>query len=233
MTAGTDTVSALSAAAGLPLTAYRSEFVRERVTRAIAAEEVGGSLELARRLRDDAAARARFRRSIAISVSGMFRDPEQFGLLERTILPGLLADPRRLTVWSAGCADGTEVFSVAALLERAGALARSTLLGSDVLDENVQVARRDARLRCPQGVRMVFERRDLTVDAPPPGRWRLILCRNVAIYLGTEAREALHRNLAGALATGGVLLLGRSEALPRAESLGLVRVAPHAYARAR
>jgi chemotaxis protein methyltransferase CheR len=58
-----------------------------------------------------------------------------------------------------------------------------------------------------------------------------VLCRNVAIYLAPEARDRLHRALAGALAPGGVLLLGRSERLTAPEELGLRQVAPHAYGR--
>ena len=44
-------------------------------------------------------------------------------------------------------------------------------------------------------------------------------------------RKRLHQRLAGALATGGVLLLGRSERLSHHVRLGLEPVAPHAYRR--
>jgi len=67
----------------------------------------------------------------------------------------------------------------------------------------------------------------------PAGRWRLVLCRNVAIYLALEARRALYATLVSALADGGVLMLGRSERLLDAPSLGLRPVAPHAYERVR
>src|SRR5438034_1358786 len=56
-----------------------------------------------------------------------------------------------------------------------------------------------------------WERRDLLRAGAAPGKWRLILCRNLAIYLAPEPKRALHERLAGALARGGVLLLGRSE----------------------
>jgi len=69
------------------------------------------------------------------------------------------------------------------------------------------------------------------VDPPPPGRWGLILCRNLAIYLRSEAKTRLHRQLAGVLAPHGVLLLGRSERLSDPAALGLEPVAPHAYRR--
>lgn len=226
---------ALSRAAGLDLDAYRVEHVAARVRRALDREQVPTVEELARLLAGNAGARARFRRSVAVSVSGLFRDPAQFELLEQELLPPLLARPGRVTVWSAGCADGSELYSVAILLDRLGALDRALLLGSDVLDENLAVARDgvygEAAIPNRLRRRVRWERRDLVGDGVPAGRWRLILCRNVAIYLSPAAKRILHESLAGALVPGGVLLLGRSERLPAPASMGLERVGPHAYRR--
>ncbi len=203
--------------------------------RALEREDVPDAAALARLLVADAGTRERFRRDVAVSVSGLFRDPFQFELLERNLLPGLLTGGRRLTVWSAGCANGTELYSVAIVLQRLGALERAHLLGSDLLEENLAEARRgvvegvaiepELRARCR------WERRDLTRDGAPPGAWRLVLCRNLAIYLAPAARHALHETLAGSLAPGGVLLLGRSERLTHPGAFGLESVAPHAYRR--
>ena len=227
----------LSAAAGLELGAYRARHVEERVRRALQREGVEDAAALARLLRSDPGARSRFRRSVAVSVSGLFRDPHQFVLLEQEILPALLLRPGRMTVWSAGCADGTELYSVALLLDRAGALDRSTLLGSDVLEENLERARSgplaDSRIPERLRARLRWEVRDLLRNGPPPGRWRLVLCRNVAIYLEPAAKARVHRMLAGALAAGGALMLGRSERLGDPASLGLRRVEPHIYERPR
>jgi len=205
------------------------------VRRALERERAASVNELVRRLDADPEARRRFRTSVAVSVSGLFRDPAQFELLERDLLPGLLAGGRRLTVWSAGCANGTELYSLAIVLQRLGALERAHLLGSDLLEENLAEARRgtfDGVAIAPElRARCRWERRDLTRDGAPPGAWRLVLCRNLAIYLAAEARHALHETLAGSLAPGGVLLLGRSERLTRPEAIGLESVAPHAYRR--
>ena len=59
-----------------------------------------------------------------------------------------------------------------------------------------------------------------------------MICRNVAIYLAQAAKRRLHELLAGSLARGGVLLLGRSERLGDPAALGLETVVPHAYRRA-
>lgn len=226
-------IFALSAVSGLDLASYRPEHVAERVRRALDRERAGDVAELARVLRSDVDARRRFRRSVAISVSGLFRDPAQFELLERELLPPLVARGRRLTVWSAGCADGSELTSVGLLLDRLGALERAVLLGSDVLEENLEVARRgdygDVDVPASVRSRMRWERRDIVREGPPAGRWRLILFRNVAIYLSSESKRGLLARMADALALDGVLLLGRSEWIVAPADLGLERAGPHAY----
>jgi chemotaxis protein methyltransferase CheR len=226
--------SDLSRAAGLALDAYRGDHVGERIRRALQREGVPDIGSLVSLIARDQEARTRFRRSVAVSVSGLFRDPAQFDLLEGTLLPQLIGRGGRISVWSAGCADGSELYSVAVLLQRLGALDRALLLGSDLLDENLALARRgtyEGMSFSTLNARICWERRDLLRDGATPGKWRLILCRNLAIYLAPEPKRFLHETLAGALARGGVLLLGRSEAIFNPERLGLRRVAPHAYVR--
>src|SRR5712691_1156282 len=222
----------LARAAGLVLDEYRRDHVGERIRRALQREGVADIGSLASLVGRDEKARTRFRRSVAVSVSGLFRDPAQFDLLESTLLPQLISDVRRMSVWSAGCADGSELYSVAILLQRLGVLDRALLLGSDLLDENLAFARRgvyDGMSFSTLGAHICWERRDLLREGATPGKWRLVLCRNLAIYLAPEPKRLLHERLAGALARGGVLLLGRSERISNPERLGLRRTAPHAY----
>jgi chemotaxis protein methyltransferase CheR len=226
-------LASLARASGLPLANFRREHVDQQVERACERERVSDANALARRLGRDGDARRRFRRSVAISHASMFRDPEQFALLEEVLLPRLLAGGKRITVWSAGCADGSEVHTLGVVLERMGALDRALLLGSDLLDENLAVARRAPHEGVSDAVRarVRWERRDLATDGPPPGHWRLVLCRNVAIYLSQDARRQVYATLTSALSARGVLLLGRSERLVDPSSFGLRAIGPHAYER--
>ncbi|WP_028065062.1 CheR family methyltransferase [Solirubrobacter soli] len=222
--------SELEHVSGLPLGSFRSEHVAQQVQRAFRREQVASEECLARVLRRDHDARGRFRRSVAISHGAMFRDPEQFALVEEVLLPRLLAGGKRLSVWSAGCADGAELHTLALVLARMEVLGRTVLLGSDLLEENLALARTG---EYPDEVRarLRWERRDLASDGPPPGSWRLILCRNVAIYLSPEARRRVYATLVSALGSRGILLLGRSERLIDPGALGLRPVGPHAYER--
>jgi chemotaxis protein methyltransferase CheR len=232
---GAGPTAELSAASGLRLDAFRPEHVADRVERAIAAERVSSAEELAAILRRDPGARERFRRSVVVSYSGFFRDPEQFEALEHRILPRLLERSARVRAWSAGCANGLELWSLAVLLSRLGALETAHLLGSDLLEENLAVARAGVyevvQISPALRRRVRWERRDLVHDPPPAGRFDLVLCRNVAIYLEPAAKARLHAVLAGALAPGGVVMLGRSERIGDPAAFGLRRVEPHVYGR--
>ena len=124
---GAGDLAALSAVTGLRLQSFRSEHVADRIVRAHAAERVNGNGDLAALLRRDERARERFRRSVAVSHSGFFRDPEQFDALEQRVLPRLLDHTAHLRAWSAGCANGLELWSLAIVLNRLGGLERATL----------------------------------------------------------------------------------------------------------
>jgi chemotaxis protein methyltransferase CheR len=234
---GAGTLAALSAASGLRLEAFRGEHVDDRIDRALAAEGADGVDELAGILRRDPRARERFRRSVAVSHSGFFRDPEQFDALESRILPRLLEHASHLRVWSAGCANGLELWSLGVVLSRLGVLDAAHLLGSDLLEENLAVARAGTydvvEIAPALRLRARWERRDLAHEDAPAGRFDLILCRNVAIYFEPAAKARLHRMLAGALAAGGVLMVGRSERLSDPAAIGLRRIESHVYERPR
>jgi chemotaxis protein methyltransferase CheR len=224
--------AALAHACGLPLGSFRPEHLERQIRRALAAEGLASRRELAVRVLARPELRTRVRRAIAVSVSAPFRDPEQFELLEREIVPPLVEAPGAVRVWSAGCADGSELLSLAVLMQRQSALERAHLLGSDLLEENVRAARA-AGATLPEAVRrrLRWERRDLTTQSPPPGSWRLILCRNLAIYLRPEEREGLLERLSAALSPGGALMLGRSERISDPGSIGLEEIGPHCYRR--
>jgi chemotaxis protein methyltransferase CheR len=60
-----------------------------------------------------------------------------------------------------------------------------------------------------------FARHDVTADAPL-GVFDVVFCRNLLIYFGASLQERVHATLAASLRPGGILALGRGEALSRA-----------------
>ena len=225
-----DVLRALGAACGLDLEAFRPRHVARTVDRAVARLGLDGPAALVRAVTADDALRGRLRRAVAVSTSGMFRDPAQFELLDRLVGDRAHAG-RPLRVWSVGASDGSELCSVALLLQRRGLLDGAALLGSDLLPENVALARERAGERLGAAASAVrFEARDVVRDAPA-GTWDVVLCRNVLIHLAPDARRSMLDHVVGALAPGGLLLLGRSERLPRDGRRGLDDAGQNAYRR--
>ena len=224
----------LAAAVGLPLAAYRPEHVQGCVVRMLRREQLTGLPALVTAIEADPALRAKLRRSIAVAGSGLFRDPNHLRSIDRHVLPSLVYGAKRIRVWSAGCGAGEEAYTLATMMEWHGVLARSEIVGSDILGELLAEAEAGivggARIPAALRGRVQWDERDFT-SQPAVGEFELILCRDLITYLTPEAAATVGRTLASALAAGGVLVVGRNERLARAEDLGLREISPSAYRR--
>ena len=224
----------LAAACGLPLGAYRAEHVQGCVVRMLRRAQLTGLPALVAAIESDAALRTKLRRTIAVAGSGLFRDPNHLRAIDRDVLPSIVYGAKHIRVWSAGCGAGEEAYTLATMLEWHGVLARSEILGSDILGELLSEAAAGvvggARIPAALRGRVQWDERDLT-SQPAPGEFELILCRDLLTYLTREAVAAVARTLAGALAAGGVLVVGRNEHIAHPGELGLAEIATGAYRR--
>ncbi|GAA4008555.1 protein-glutamate O-methyltransferase CheR [Sphingomonas humi] len=150
------------------------------------------------------------------------------------------AGSRTLRIWSAGCSAGQEVYSLAMLFAEDPASWAGwniDILGTDVSEGMVERARSGTYtqfevqrgLGIQQMIRWFEEqpggwraaevlRRQVRfqvhnlLEAPPhPGRFDLILCRNVLLYLNENMRRRAFERLSSALAPDGWLMLGAGE----------------------
>jgi two-component system CheB/CheR fusion protein len=70
-------------------------------------------------LREDAAEATQLVKDLLIGVTGFFREPEAFEVLEKQVIPGLIQSRDAgapIRVWVPGCATGEEAYSIAMLL---------------------------------------------------------------------------------------------------------------------
>lgn len=146
---------------------------------------------------------------------------------------------RRLRIWSAGCSTGQEPLSLAMLFaEKASAFPMPPeIVATDVsaaalargkagrysqfeIQRGLPVRRmvewfdtvESEWVAKPDLVRRVqFRQQNLTADAPPPGKFDLILCRNVMLYFSLPLRRQVFDRLAGAARPGSLLVLGAGE----------------------
>jgi chemotaxis protein methyltransferase CheR len=175
----------------------------------------------------------------------LFREQYQLDAFVGEILPELanrLGGSRRLTVWSAGCSTGEEVYTIAMLLREAPRLRGWSLrvVGSDISRKVVARARRGCygpssfRTTSAQYQKAYFRdveggfeiREDLramcsfgqlnllaTDRYHVLGACDVIFCRNVLMYLAPAARARIVEAFYDTLNPGGYLLLGHSESL--------------------
>jgi chemotaxis protein methyltransferase CheR len=129
----------------------KDDLLWERVGRRLRALGLPGIGAYLDRLQDPARGEAEWaalEAEITIGETFFFRYAEQFAALRDTILPDILARnaaTRRLRIWSAGCANGSEPYSLAILLRQmlgdAVADWRITLLGTDLNEVALESAR--------------------------------------------------------------------------------------------
>lgn len=159
----------------------KDDLLWERVRRRLRALGLSSSGAYLERLADPALGEAEWaalEAEITIGETFFFRYAEQFAALRETILPDLLKrrrESRRLRIWSAGCANGSEPYSLAILLHEllGDALPewRITLLGTDLNEAALSTAR--------EGVFSAWSLRSLSPeqrarDFLPAGKnWRL------------------------------------------------------------
>lgn len=147
---------------------------------------------------------------------------------------------RRIRIWSAGCSIGQEPLSLAMLFSERDELTGETvpeIVATDVSEAALTRARagrysqfeiqRGLSVRRmmrwfdtagndwiakPELVRQIsFRKLNLVADPLPIGRFDIILCRNVMLYLSAELRRRVLDRLAEVARPGALLVLGAGE----------------------
>jgi chemotaxis protein methyltransferase CheR len=190
---------------------------------------------------------------VTINVSQLWRHPDQWARLEGGLLQEL-AGTGRVRAWSAGCSYGAEAYTLAAVCADAIPNATVRIHGTDIDQRMVARAKlgefsaADARTaptapmqrwfeRTPDGWRAKEQLRAMTTFAvgdllklrPSPSSYELIMCRNTVIYFADQIRDELHASFAHALRPGGILVIGGTERITDAASLGLATIHPFIY----
>jgi len=179
--------------------------------------------------------------SVLVHETFFYRFQSQLVALEASIIPELVGSgTRNVRIWSAGCSQGPEPYTLAMLAARstAGTDIGFNVLATDMCGAFLGEAKKgiyrpdklgelpaDLRSRylCPGGEgtfevrgglreRVRFKRHNL-LDPPPERNMHVVSCRNVLMYLGRDGRRRAIENLVSALSDDGFLLVGHSESL--------------------
>ncbi|WP_254602760.1 CheR family methyltransferase [Sphingomonas bacterium] len=170
--------------------------------------------------------------------TSFFRDAPVFDAVAQAVA-AIEAQGRRPRLWSAACATGQEPLSLAMTFadrpptpaaapdivatdvsEGALARARAGRFTQFEVQRGLPIrrllqwfeGRGDDWVARPELLRAIhFRRLNLVADPAPPGRFDIVLCRNVMLYLAPAQKARVFAMLAGALAPGGLLVLGAGE----------------------
>jgi chemotaxis protein methyltransferase CheR len=187
-----------------------------------------------------------FINKLTINVSEFFRNPERFAELGRTILPDLLKRQNSVRIWSAGCSDGSEPYSVAIIVKELKAESQVYIMATDIDKAIIQRAKNGVYVgnevksmptelvtkyfkpetnnmyRLDESVKKMveFKLHNLLCD-PFSTNFDLIICRNVVIYFTEEAKNVLYYKFIASLRPGGYMLVGGTEPILQYRNFGL------------
>jgi chemotaxis methyl-accepting protein methylase len=231
--------------------------LRSRLRRCLrdGATEVGSDVDsYVEVVLDDAETLQRLINRVTVQETAFFRHPEHFDVLARDVLPRLSGP---VTMWSAGCANGQEPYSLAMLLDelridgsviatdlstaalqraRAARYSARELTGLSPARIDRHLSRVDHEWEVNPGVRsrVTFSQHNL-LDALPhhvPG-CHVVFCRNVLIYFAPEHARAFLDGL-GDAAPEAALFIGSAETIwPVSDRFDTVHVAGSFYYRPR
>lgn len=160
---------------GIDLRPFKSTIIHHRLSnriRELGLATLGDYLDLLEEP-GDLDERDRLISAITTNVTKFFREPHHFDILERDVLPGLVARARaggRVRLWSAGCSSGQEPYSIAACV--LSLCPEATRLDVKILatDIDVEVLAQAQRATYPaEEVRQLSPARCLALFGAAPG----------------------------------------------------------------
>lgn len=221
----------------IDLNCYKERQMKRRIDALIIKNKLNGYEEFIEAITNDKKLFEEFMSYITINVSEFYRNPEQWKILEKEILPELIRkNGGKIKVWSAACSTGDEPYSLAMLLKDYLPTSSFSILATDldtqILDKAkvgvyskksiqnlpdmyiekyfTQIGEKNYQISDEIKECITFKQHDLLKDEYPKG-FDLILCRNVVIYFTDEAKNRIYTNFNEAMTEGGVLFVGSTE----------------------
>lgn len=232
----------------IDLNSYKEKQMKRRIDTLISKHEIKGYDQYMKALKTNREYFEEFINYITINVSEFYRNPDQWKILDETIIPELIGKfGKNLKIWSAACSTGDEPYSLVMALSRHIPLNQIRIYATD-LDKQV-IAKAKVGLYTEKSIasvpidfkkkyftqvgpsykisdeiksRVEFREHNLLKDAYPSD-YHLIVCRNVLIYFTEEAKEEVFCKFNKSLAKGGVLFIGSTEQIINYREIGFER----------
>ncbi|MCR5719245.1 MAG: protein-glutamate O-methyltransferase CheR, partial [Lachnospiraceae bacterium] len=220
----------------IDLNAYKEKQMKRRIDNLVTKHKINGYDNYVKALRDDQELFDEFVNYITINVSEFYRNPDQWELLDKEIIPDLIKKfGKRLKIWSAACSTGDEPYSLVMALSKHIPLKDINILATDLDKTVINKAKVGLyndksivsvpdefkkKFFTPVGPsfkisdeiksRVEFKEHNLLKDTYPTD-CHLIVCRNVLIYFTEEAKDEVFRKYYDCIKNGGYLWIGSTE----------------------
>jgi chemotaxis protein methyltransferase CheR len=234
----------LHAAAGIALTETKATLVYSRLAKRLRALGLESFRDYCALVAGEDGLDERQRMIVALTtnVTRFFREPHHFDHLREKVLPPLLASARRggqVRIWSAGCSNGQEPYSIAitilSLMPDAAdhdvrvlatdidtqmlAEARAGVYGDQAVSAVpgelrsrwFERAGADWRVADPLRRLVTFNELNLMGDWPMRRQFQAIFCRNVVIYFEEETQAKVFSRFLPLMGPDARLYIGHSE----------------------
>ncbi|MBN1376636.1 MAG: protein-glutamate O-methyltransferase CheR [Dehalococcoidia bacterium] len=221
---------------GIDLEHYKSQQMRRSLSTFIENSSEKDVLAYCRTIEQDQTGLKKLCDFLTINLTEFYRDAWAFKDLQNIILPKLTENNTHLNIWSAGCSNGPEVYTIAMLVMDGTKKVTFRIMGTDIDDLSLAEAmeggpyREDMLKNMPQQLvaryftlqdgnywvrkevkdKAVFKNHNLLADPFEKG-FDLIVCRNVTIYFTEEAKDTLNKHFYDSLNDNSVLFVGATE----------------------
>ncbi|MCM1112520.1 MAG: protein-glutamate O-methyltransferase CheR [Muribaculum sp.] len=232
----------------IDLNSYKERQMKRRIDTLISKHGIDGYDQYVKALKNDKTYFEEFINYITINVSEFYRNPDQWQILDRVVIPELIEKfGRNLKIWSAACSTGDEPYSLVMALSKHIPLNQIKIIATD-LDKQV-IAKAKVGLYGDKSIvavpdemkrkfftkvgpsykisdevksRVEFREHNLLKDTYLSD-CHLIVCRNVLIYFTEEAKDGVFRKFNKSLVTGGLLFVGSTEQIINYRQIGYDR----------
>lgn len=228
-------ISRINRKLGIDLSLYKEAQMKRRITSLRNKRGYTDFVSFYRALEEDETLLEEFTKRLTINVSEFYRNPKRWDVLEKEIIPRLIAKKNKLTIWSAACSTGEEPYSISMLLSESFPDIQATIIATDidefVLKQAKQGVYQEQSLKnispylkkkyfthennlyyINKSVKntITFKKHNLLADHYPENI-DLLICRNVLIYFTDQAKEIIYQKFSSSLNEQGILFVGSTE----------------------
>lgn len=240
----------------IDLNAYKEKQMKRRIDTLILKNKIDGYQNFVQAIKTDKKLFEEFVTYLTINVSEFYRNPEQWELIDKEVIPELIKKfGTSLKVWSAACSTGDEPYSLVMAMSKHLPLNKIRIYATDL--DKVVIEKAKTGLYSAKSIESVpadlkkkfftqigpsykisdevkacveFKEHNLLKDTYQQN-YDLIVCRNVLIYFTEEAKDEVFAKFLKSLKPNGVLFIGSTEQIVNYKALGYTRKSSFFYER--